>query len=305
MVNKDEEKMLTVLLRKVPIFSALLDDDLRQILRSPWTKDLFCRKGHNVVNEGEVADAMYLVLDGAVDVIVRNHRNLEIRVATLRTGDYFGEQALLPGGNGLRNATVRTRTATRLLRVAKREVQVGIERNEDLCDEFTRLRRSEQRRRNLLRALRIFEHLGDRDFDELYEWVEIQRCDPGDLILREGEAGEYFYVVEEGVVNVFILDGGGKVHSLGDLRKAGFFGEHALLPGGTGRCNANVRAATPATLLKLPKREFRRVLFRDPELQALMETVARGRDLLARKLAASFNEKPVYSYTPRSARDAA
>jgi len=282
--------MLIARLREVPIFKVLLDAELGQILRSPWTRDRVCLEGHNVVNEGEVADSMYLVLEGAVDVIVKNHRNMEIRVATLGPGDYFGEQALLPGSNGLRNATVRTRSRARLLRVAQREVQVGIDRNEDLCDEFAALRRAEQRRRNLLRTLRVFEHLSDGDFDKLYEWVETERRDSGDLILREGDTGDYFYVVEEGAVNVFVLDGAGKMHPLADIREAGFFGEQALLPGRNGIRNANVRATVAAKLLKLPKREFVRVLLRDPELHGLLEKVARARESLARRLASHGRE---------------
>lgn len=301
MVTKHEEGKLIEHLREVPIFKVLLDTELREILRSPWTRDVVCPARHNIVIEGEVADSMYLVLEGAVDVIVKNHRNLEIRVATLGAGDYFGEQALLPGSNGLRNATVRTRSRARLLRVSHREVQIGIERSDDLCDEFAALRRAEQRRRNLLRTLRLFERLSDGEFETIYEWVETERRESGDLILREGDSGDYLYVVEEGAVNVFVLDGAGKMHPLADVRRSGFFGEQALLPEGNGVRNANVRATAAATLLKLPKRQFVRLLLRDPELDTLLQKVARAREVLARRLAARGGDGIVNPRTLRAA----
>ncbi len=61
--------------------------------------------GADICHEGEPGDAMFVVLRGAVQVYTRNHDGRELVLARLETGEYFGEQALLPGGTGRRNAS--------------------------------------------------------------------------------------------------------------------------------------------------------------------------------------------------------
>ena len=55
---------------------------------------------------------MYIVLEGTVEVSIRGvSGGREITIATLNAGDFFGEQSLLPGGTGRRNASVRADTS--------------------------------------------------------------------------------------------------------------------------------------------------------------------------------------------------
>ena len=60
--------------------------------------------GTTVFHEGDRADAMYLVAHGTVDVLKSDN---ETTIATLGTGDEFGEVAFFEDGR--RSATVRTR----------------------------------------------------------------------------------------------------------------------------------------------------------------------------------------------------
>src|ERR1700679_3286631 len=76
------------------------------------------------------------------------------------------------------------------------------------------------------------------------------RCDyePGEEIVRVGEAGDAMYVVLAGATQVYLEDEGGRTRVLARLEPGAFFGEQALLPGRDGRRNANVRAHRPTTL---------------------------------------------------------
>ncbi|MGB4674590.1 MAG: cyclic nucleotide-binding domain-containing protein [Azovibrio sp.] len=69
-----------------------------------------------VVQEGEAGDAYYLIESGRVQV-VRRVGGADLLVAELGPGQAFGEEALVSGE--VRNATVRMKTAGRLLRLAK------------------------------------------------------------------------------------------------------------------------------------------------------------------------------------------
>jgi predicted MFS family arabinose efflux permease len=71
--------------------------------------------GHDVVTEGDDADALYVIEAGTVSVRSYGSGGEEVHLATLGPGDYFGEIGLvhrIP-----RTATVTTSSPTRLLRV--------------------------------------------------------------------------------------------------------------------------------------------------------------------------------------------
>jgi CRP-like cAMP-binding protein len=64
--------------------------------------------GSAIVQEGDPADALYVITDGQVDVSVQGDQELEQHLATLGPGEYFGEIGLL--ARGPRMATVRAVT---------------------------------------------------------------------------------------------------------------------------------------------------------------------------------------------------
>lgn len=72
--------------------------------------------GTQVVEEGEVGDAYYLIESGRA-LVLRRVGGADLQVAELGPGQAFGEEALVSGE--LRNASVRMKTAGRLLRLSK------------------------------------------------------------------------------------------------------------------------------------------------------------------------------------------
>lgn len=74
--------------------------------------------GEVIFQEGEVADRVYIIQKGEVDV-ARSVQGKEIVLARLGPGDYFGEMAFFVAG-GRRTATVRTQTSV-ILQVLGKE----------------------------------------------------------------------------------------------------------------------------------------------------------------------------------------
>lgn len=66
------------------------------------------RTGDVIIRQGEIGDRFYIIEDGEVEVLQENETGNSRRVATLRSGDSFGEIALLR--DTLRTATVRCLT---------------------------------------------------------------------------------------------------------------------------------------------------------------------------------------------------
>ena len=99
----------------------------------------------------------------------------------------------------------------------------------------------------------------------------------GQVLIREGDEGDYYYVIESGRCRVERLVGGVRVE-LAELKSGDAFGEEALAS--EARRNATVTMATDGRLLRLGKKDFRELLA-EPLLQRVsyaeaLERVARG-----------------------------
>jgi CRP-like cAMP-binding protein len=83
--------------------SSLEEKTLASILRE--TKPVIYEAGRDIIKQGEVGGSFYLLLDGQVDILIKDERGAEVLVNQLSEGSYFGEMALM--GDKRRVATVR------------------------------------------------------------------------------------------------------------------------------------------------------------------------------------------------------
>lgn len=82
---------------------------------------------------------------------------------------------------------------------------------------------------------------------------------PGELIIRQGETGDFYYVVTSGECAVLRSDGDGSaVVELDRIRLGGGFGEEALVSGEPR--NATIKATARTRLARLSAADFRRLL---------------------------------------------
>lgn len=94
----------------------------------------------------------------------------------------------------------------------------------------------------------------------------------GTVMCKEGEEGNNFFVIVEGVASVSI---GGE--PVGTLSSGDFFGEMSLLDGGPR--SATVIAGSPLIVVVLPRDQFEQVILKAPHvaLSMLREMAARIR----------------------------
>ena len=69
--------------------------------------------GRAIVQQGEIADHFFVIIDGEVEVLVEYGDDEEVVIDELQKGDYFGEVGLLE--RSTRIATVRAKTAVKLI----------------------------------------------------------------------------------------------------------------------------------------------------------------------------------------------
>lgn len=101
-LRKRQESDNLARLRGIPLFSGLNSSELRII--NNLLHERHYNKGEIVFDEGEEGQAIYFVLSGEV-IICRQGRPLDGAIASLSSGQFFGELALLD--NSPRMAQVR------------------------------------------------------------------------------------------------------------------------------------------------------------------------------------------------------
>ena len=75
------------------------------------------RPGEAIVRQGETGDCMFVLQSGRVEV-VKERNGIEVRLAELGTGEFFGEMALFE--KHVRSATVRPLEEVRVLTIDKK-----------------------------------------------------------------------------------------------------------------------------------------------------------------------------------------
>lgn len=263
------------LLQEVPIFASLTEAELQEIIRSPDNGIVEFKPLETIIEEDEFGDCMFIILEGAVDVRIRAVGGREITIATLKAGEFFGEQALLPGATGKRNASVRALQTSSLFKITKKDVALGISQEEEFTTPVERIEEApdEERVRMLIRSVRLFRSLSKKDLDRIESWTEVVSYDAGDIIVREAEEGDFMYIVLDGSVEVFVVDDDGQIVVLSELFKGNYFGEQALLPDGSGKRNANVRANGDCTLVKVAKKYFQLIVNHDNKLMLALKAI--------------------------------
>ena len=93
------------LLKKFYLFTDVTSNDLQAL--EAIVERRFCMAGDLIYSEGEVADALFLVEMGTVDIVGKGK---EIVFATIGSGHGFGELAFFERGTRPASASARERT---------------------------------------------------------------------------------------------------------------------------------------------------------------------------------------------------
>lgn len=126
-----------------------------------------------------------------------------------------------------------------------------------------------------LQAIPLFASLDEASLKDLATAFQAEVFDSDDVVFREGEPGESFYVVARGAVDVVRQAGTAQERVIAHLGGGDFFGEMALLS--SERRNASVRSRGWTTLLRLDAGAFRQFLDGSPGAQSAIEAVAEQR----------------------------
>ena len=205
------------------LFSHLTDEQTSQVVGALVEKPIPA-KGIKVVNQGDAGDFFYIVEQGTFDVHIHKSGQLQAgadglgeRVTSIGPGGSFGELALMY--NAPRAATVVSTEAGSHLWALDRVTFRRI-----LMDSAFQRRRMYE---SFLEEVPLLSSLTPYERSKIADALETQKFPANTTIIKEGDIGEAFYLLESGSAAVYKREQGDNI--ITTYHKGDYFGELALL----------------------------------------------------------------------------
>lgn len=134
----DRHRDIGPLLKRVPLFTMLNNSELNIIHKG--VSEVAVNRGEAVVRAGEAGSSMFILVEGAMNVIVdkiTNGKIKKIKVNQLVPGDFFGEMSLLTGEP--RSAYVIARTDSILYEIKKKTIMQVLKGRPEVSRKLSRI----------------------------------------------------------------------------------------------------------------------------------------------------------------------
>lgn len=112
---------------QIPVFRGLSEAEAASMLEI--ADEAQAKRGDFLFKEGEIGDAVYVVLQGSVDILKQDKAGGQQSLAKLGDGSVFGEMSLI-SGNAPRSASAQAATDAKLLRIASDRFQKRLALND-------------------------------------------------------------------------------------------------------------------------------------------------------------------------------
>ncbi|HET6549218.1 MAG TPA: cyclic nucleotide-binding domain-containing protein, partial [Solirubrobacter sp.] len=121
---------LRELLAGTALFSLLLPDELEQLART--ARPLTFGPLERIIVQGQDGDSLFVVVEGAVEVMLRRDDGTEVNLGTRPLGTVLGEMSLLTGAP--RSATVRAVDGALVYEIGRRQYEPILAARPELVD---------------------------------------------------------------------------------------------------------------------------------------------------------------------------
>jgi len=106
------------IVKNIQIFHWLHDDELQKMLLI--SSILHYEKGEKIITQGEVGDSLYAVVNGEVEVSVKDKKNMDIPISHIQKGEIFGETAIFLVSK--RTASVTCSSDTIVMKITRKNL---------------------------------------------------------------------------------------------------------------------------------------------------------------------------------------
>lgn len=122
------------ILRHQPLFKCLSDEQLDGML--PRGRVVHFGRNEMLIEQGDNGDSMFVLVEGAANVLVERNGH-QTHVASLRSGDCFGEMSLLTGER--RSASVMATSDCEVVEIGKQVLATSLKDHPDLVEKLSEL----------------------------------------------------------------------------------------------------------------------------------------------------------------------
>jgi CRP-like cAMP-binding protein len=240
--------------------------------------------GQSVFSRGELARTHAYLLEGELE-LVGDQRQWRL---TADSGD--AKFSISPGMR--RNCTATCITAAKVLFVDAETLDLMLTWGQtggvdaEVIEQLGDADDSHDWMTALLQS-KAFLRVPPANISELFAHMQAVRFEAGEMIIEINTAGDYYYIITHGTVQVVLpdIDGSGE-EELAQLGVGKGFGEEALVSGAPR--NASVRALTPCVLMRLSSRDFASLL-KAPLLPEVSTSAVSAHQLLDVRSVAEFD----------------
>ena len=229
------------------IFNSLEDKELKTVIDSFEEKRY--KAGQNVITQGEEGDVLYLVDSGDLDCEkVFKAGDKPTYLKTYHPGESFGELALLY--NAPRAATIRAKTDA-ICWALDRECFNNIVKDAAI--------KKREKYEGTLKKVELLKSIDPYELGQISDALKTQAFKKGDYIIKQGDRGDVFYILDEGTAHAEkVFEEGKPAQNVKDYKSGDYFGELALLKGEPRA--ASIVADTNCKCLYLDRMAFKRLL---------------------------------------------
>lgn len=262
--SKEDRQYIERALQSNPFFRQLKSDQINKIIDCMEKKKL--KQNVEIIREGTDGTYLYLLEEGIIDI----YNNKDGHIADLHDGKIFGELAIFY--NCKRTASVRTKTDCTVYQLDRRYYKTIVQSTGAARDEA---------RLGLLKLVPSLRDLGEAKLKKICDCLEDEGFNDGDCIIKQGTAGDTFYIIREGKVRCTKNQENGDEATVAELEKGAFFGELALQT--EEKRAANVYAIGDVKCLSLDRHAFTSLIGKiddqieeEPDQSKEMVTSAQG-----------------------------
>lgn len=174
--------------KNTKLFSHLDEDSLATIVNAMGQEAV--KDQQEVIRQGDRGDFFYLLDEGSAEVLIRQPGQKESeKVLDYAPGDSFGELALLHGD--VRAATVRATSNGKVWKLDRDTFRRIL-----MTHAFNKQREAE----TFVKSIPLFASLTKYELFRLVDSLLPEAFQDGDVIIKEGEPGDKFYIISEGCV---------------------------------------------------------------------------------------------------------
>jgi len=253
--DRGVDDVLVKIQKNVPLLAMLSTLQLRELVLE--SNILLPQPGDIIFKRNDYSTTFFFIIEGELEVLIDDDDKPD---AELKTGDFFGELALVSGRR--RPGTVRARSRCVLIETPRRVM--------------LKLINSVQSMRRMLNEVAIKSvvqvciglSLSEEELIDVASHAILKSFAAGEELFHEGDEADGLYLIQSGSVTVSRMIAGREV-VLFYVAAGHYVGEMSLVSGDPRYATVRAAVATDAVLIKAE--QMREIIARNPEIRSSLD----------------------------------